>query len=225
MYSQNNEGIKNLSPYFHDMYHELCREKLYVGEEAIYSTDCSASNGRAGFIILTNRRYLLRWVSYGSGIIYYGNPPKRGVSKLLFGDGGERRRWADNARGVASLLSNRSPNIFEDDYTKIRGIVAHEYLAVSDTKTIKLLELHIDYKATRSAWRFAFRVADGRSVQEYLTTAMQNGGVIPANDELQGQPKQHNALKLLDYLGELHKAGVITDIEFKEKKKQLLARI
>lgn len=172
--------IENLSPIFHNLYRELCKEKLYYGEVVLFASDCTVNSGydhsEGGFIVLTNRRYLLWFVSYLGGIIYFGDEPRSWLSTALFGDNGPRRRWIDNYKGVA--IDSPLRKVLDDEYTKLRGIVRNDYEVSLTSGNVKLIELLFDYKATRSSWYVVFKETDGETVSQLLNTALQNQGVI-----------------------------------------------
>ncbi|MCO6453323.1 MAG: hypothetical protein J5I90_21250 [Caldilineales bacterium] len=170
------DGIVNVSQCFHSEYQKLIQERLYIDEKIVHAADCTATSLRSnssmpGFIVFTDRRYLLWYVySWPGGVQYYGDKPKGCLASMLAGDDGERRSWYDTTR--RDSLPNYQKDIMEDEYAALRGIVANEYSVVIDTRKVELRELRFDYKETRGSWYVVFKKSDGIEVQKILSNVV-----------------------------------------------------
>jgi hypothetical protein len=106
-------------------------------------------------------------------------------------------------------------------HTKISSILRNEYIANYKDEKIEIVELNFGTK-----WYTSFEAERGQAVYNLMQLIVKNGGSVPLEPaDTLNNASDENISNLLKHLAELHKAGILTDSEFQEKKKDLLSRL
>lgn len=132
----------------------------------------------------------------------------------------------DSFRLPSSAKSHWDVWVHDQQYNQIKGITRNGY-AVKDKEgnAIQLVELRFEFQDRAGDWYKAFKAQDGNHILQLLNTAMQCGGKL-ATEPVAGSTdaSASEIVRLIEALGELRKADVLTEQEFEQKKSQLLAQ-
>lgn len=224
--------IENLHPYYRSMYREIVRQRVYSGEQVFYAADCTGNQEylsliEYGFMIFTNQRYLEVFddIEKVAGVSYF----KSGSNwDKILGQKVDDRRWIELERTYREPDRPRSklPDCRDSAYSDIKGIIRNDHAIRHKNEHIPLVELRFDLHLRYGKIYRTFRGNDGAVIFDLLNLAIQNGGKLPIQlTDGSSESSDTEVVRLIKALGDLRKAGILTDTELEQKKRELLGKL
>lgn len=216
------EVLASISPIFHTEYEWLKNTHLQPNELVFAAADCSeaAEGGREfGFVVVSSYRILR--------VIYETrNRAKKRIYKIgsIFDEPGTLKRescWFDLSSSLSGV-ELQCRNVKEIQLKNIIRVERSDHTVKNAGQYLKLIELTIVLEErTWGYLRVMFSAERGQMFYDLIQTAVQNQGGIPTEEA----NKISSIPGLIEALGRLHQAGVLTDQEFEQKKRELLNRL
>lgn len=218
--------LANISKAFHDEFRQLQNTRFQPSEKIFVAANCSQANFRFakksfGFFIVTSYRVILVLfdTTGRQRVPYY--KPEHGITDFIFGSADSERFWI-SPNPALSPTELRTRKINEMLLSSIKTCQRKDYPATRDG--LQIIELAFQGTGLRETLgSIALNLDEGQAIYNLIQTTIQNGGKIPSENAL--ADSQAEILNLIEQLGKLHAAKVLTDEEFEQKKKDLLSRL
>lgn len=150
---------------------------------------------------------------------------------MISGEKLERRYWVDPTVFCKFFLqrfdkSKEWKEIIRQEYSDIKGVTIRNYtLNDKNDHSVDLVEFGIDFYNRYGTWYKTFLARDGENIKQLINSAKANNGRVPLGTMTEPKNQEEDFAEMINALAKLHKVGILTDTEFKMKKKELLLRL
>lgn len=211
------EVLASISPLFHAEYAWLKDAHLQPSEPVFAAADVGGE--LFGFAVVTSSRVLA--IQYRTSGIFEASRAKTPIYREgggFFDKVAAVYSWYDLSPPLSrsEIRSRKVADWRLDEFA--RDLKRREYVIRLAKHSLKLVELRMHL-----GWgpRYVFKEEAGKTIYDLIQVAAQNQGWIPPEETA----PDHSSSGLIDALARLHQAGVLTDQEFEQKKKELLNRL